>query len=192
MAVTPQRMTLAEFLKLPEIKPARELRNGVVSQKMPPSGPHSSIQGWFVSRVNWYGVPRELSRAFPEARLILHEQTYVPDAVVYQWDRIPEDENGRLPFYFTNPPDLAIEILSPGQAPRAHLERCQELVAHGVQVVLFANPARQVVYLVRANAITGPLERGDAVDITDILPGFELSVTELFDQMSARPPRHQM
>lgn len=48
MAVTPQRMTLAQFLQLPEVKPARELRHGMVSQKMPPSGPHSSIQGWFV------------------------------------------------------------------------------------------------------------------------------------------------
>ena len=32
MAVTPQRMTLAEFLQLPEVKPVRELIAGVVSQ----------------------------------------------------------------------------------------------------------------------------------------------------------------
>ena len=192
MAVTPERMTLAEFLKLPEVKPARELRNGVVSQKMPPSGPHSSIQGWFVSRVNWFGVPRDLARALPEARIILGQQTYVPDAVVYLWERIPEDDHGNLPLYFSSPPDLAVEILSPGQSAQAHLDRCRELVAHGVRVVLFANPARRTVHLVRDSGVVGPLELNDAIDVTDVLPAFELTVAELFEQMSARPPRRQV
>ena len=192
MAVTPKRMSLAEFLKLPEVKPALELRQGMVSQKVPPSGPHSSIQGWFVSRVNWFGVPRDLARAFPEARVILGEQTYVPDVVVYLWERMPEDEHGNLPLHFTNPPDLAVEILSPGQTTPALLERCRELVAHGVRVVLPANPARRTVYLVRPNGTAGPLETSDTIDITDVLPDFEMTVAELFDQMSARPPRRQL
>ena len=51
MAVTPQRMTLADFLRLPEENPALELRQGVVSQKMPPSGPHGSIQMGFGAQV---------------------------------------------------------------------------------------------------------------------------------------------
>jgi len=62
MAVTPERMTLAEFLTLPEVKPARELRNGMVSQKMPPSGPHVAIQVWFGYQVDMFAEPLELAR----------------------------------------------------------------------------------------------------------------------------------
>lgn len=189
MAVTPQRMTLAEFLKLPEIKPARELRNGVVSQKMAPSMPHSSIQGWFVSRIDWLGDTGEVARAFPEARLLLGEETYVPDVVVFCWDRIPEDEQGNLPTYVTDAPDLILEILSPGQTVRAQLERCREYIGHGVPVVMFANPERRTVHVLRADAEVGPLRENDMIDVTDVLPAFELTVSELFSRIRARPPR---
>src|SRR5262249_21681905 len=99
MAVTPQRMTLAEFLELPEVKPARELRHGVVSQKVPPSGPHVSLQLWFGYQVDMFAEPLQMARAFPEIRIILGQDTYVPDVAVYLWDRIPEDEDGNLPLH---------------------------------------------------------------------------------------------
>jgi Uma2 family endonuclease len=57
MTVTPKRMSLAEFLKLPEVKPALELRNGMVSQKVPPSGPHNSMQLWFGYQVDMFAEP---------------------------------------------------------------------------------------------------------------------------------------
>lgn len=179
MAVTPRRMTLAEFLELPEIKPARELRNGVVSQKMPPSGPHGSIQLWFGAQVYNHAELHEIAQAFTETRVILGEDTYVPDVVVYSWDSVPEDENGRLPFYFTTPPDLAVEVASPGQTLRSLLERCRELVGHGVRVVVLVDPERLGVHIFRADGEIGPLREGDAVDITDVLPGFELTVSDL-------------
>src|SRR5262252_4033349 len=99
MAVTPQRMSLADFLKLPEVKPALELRQGVVSQKLPPSGPHGSIQYWFGAQVFNFGELRQIAQGFTETRVILGDDTYVPDVIVYLWDRVPEDEHGRLPHY---------------------------------------------------------------------------------------------
>jgi Uma2 family endonuclease len=189
MAVTPKRMSLAEFLKLPEVKPALELRQGMVSQKVPPSGPHASIQMWFGAQVYNFAELHELAQAFTEARVILGEDTYVPDVVVYLWERVPEDENGNLPFYFTTPPDLAVEVASPGQTVRALLDRCRELVAHGVRVVLLANPERRTVHLIRANAEVGPLHEGDAIDVTDVLPGFQMTVSNIFARI--RPARRR-
>jgi len=63
MAVTPQRMTLAEFLKLPEVKPARELRHGVVSQNVPPAGEHGSIRSWFGAQVYIFGELQRIAQA---------------------------------------------------------------------------------------------------------------------------------
>jgi Uma2 family endonuclease len=187
MAVTPQRMSLAEFLQLPEVKPARELRQGMVSQKMPPSGPHSSIQGWLATRFELFVTPAELGRAFPEMRLLLGEDTYVPDLVVYRWERIPSDEVGNLPTYFSTPPDLVVEIVSPGQTLTSQLERCRDLLGHGVRVTVLVHPERQVVYVVRASGEIGPLRAGAEIDLADVLPGCSLSIAELFARIKARP-----
>jgi Uma2 family endonuclease len=182
-------MTLAEFLELPEVKPALELRQGMVSQKAMPSGPHSSIQGWFCAQVYNVAESQEVAQAFPEPRLVLDGDVYVPDVSVYLWDRVPEDENGDLPFYSTTPPDLVVEVLSPGQTVRSHLDRCRELIGHGVRVAVHVDPDRRTVHVLRADGEIGPLGEGDAIDVTDVLPGFELTVSDLFSRIRARPTR---
>jgi Uma2 family endonuclease len=191
MAVTPQRMTLAEFLELPEVRPARELRHGIVSQKVPPSGPHTSLQLWFGYQVDFFAEPQELARAFVETRIILGDDTYVPDAMVYLWDRVPEDQHGELPSHFTSPPDLALEVLSPGQTVRSQLDRCREYIGHGVRVAMMVDPIHRNVYVLRAGHDLGPLVAGDPIDLTDVLPGFELMVSDLFDRIRARPSRRR-
>jgi Uma2 family endonuclease len=187
MAVTPQRMSLAEFLKLPEVKPALELRRGMVSQKVPPKLSHAVIQVWFASQVDRFAMPRKLARSASECRIVLDEETYVPDVVVFKWDRIPADENGRVPEDVYIPPDLVLEILSPGQTVQSALERARELVAHGVTVVILADPRRQTVRLIRASGESGPLRGAEAIDLADVLPGFEMSVNGLFICLQARP-----
>ena len=189
MAVTPQRMSLAEFLKLPEVKPALELRRGMVSQKVPPSGPHASIQLWFGAQVYNVAELRELAQAFTEARVILGEDTYVPDIVVYQWDRVPEDDNGDLQFHFTTPPDLAVEVMSPGQTLSSTLDRCRELVGHGVRVVVLVDPIHRGVHVLRPDAEIGPLREGDIVDMTEVIPDFRLPVSDILARI--RPARRR-
>ena len=189
MAVTPKRTSLAEFLQQPEVKPARELRHGMVSQKVPPSVPHSSIQTWLGHRIEGFGELTGTGRAFTEARLLLGEDTYVPDVVVYRWDRIPEDEHGNLPTYFETPPDLAVEVISSGQTLTKQLERCRELIEHGVAVTVLVHPGQQTVHVVRPSGEIGPLRAGDTLDLNDVLTGFTLPISELFARMRARPPR---
>ena len=189
MAVTPQRMTLADFLKLPEVKPARELRHGVVSQKMPPSGEHGSIQSWFGAQVYNFGELKGVAQGFTETRVILGADTYVPDAIVYLWDRVPEDENGRFPRYFTTPPDLALEILSHGQTVGSLLDRCRELIGHGVRVAILADPEHMTVHVIRPGAELGPLREGDAIDVTDVLPDFHITAADILARVG--PARRQ-
>lgn len=186
MAVTPRRMTLAQFLQEPEVKPARELRHGMVSQKVSPSGSHSSIQGWFVEQIFVVTLGSRVLRSFPEMRLLLGQDTYVPDLVVYRKDRVPTDEHGNLPTYFQTPPDLVVEIVSPGQTLTRQLERCRELIEHGVAVTVLVHPGQQTVYGVRAGGDVGPLRAGDALDLTDVLEGFTLPVAEIFAQLRSR------
>jgi Uma2 family endonuclease len=187
MAVTPERMSLAEFLQRPETKPAFELRQGVVSQKMPPSGPHGSIQLWFGAQVYNFAESLGLAQAFTETRLILDQDTYVPDVSVYLWDRVPEDEHGDLPFYFTTPPDIVVEVVSPGQTVRAQRDRCLELLGHGVRVAVLIEPQQRAIFIIRHGREIGPLREGDTIDLGDVLPGFQVAVTDVLSRI--RPQR---
>jgi Uma2 family endonuclease len=109
--------------------------------------------------------------------------------VVYQWDRVPEDANGDLSFYFSVPPDLAVEVMSPGQTLRSCLERCRELVGHGVRVVVLVDPIRSGVHVIRPDSEIGPLRDGETVDMTDVIPDFRLAVTDILARI--RPGRRR-
>ena len=191
MAVTPQRMSLAEFLKLPEVKPALELRHGVVQQRGYNTGPASAILTWLAVKIHQFAEPRELAQAFISTRLILGDDGYVPNVVVYLWDRVPIDENGTYECYPRVAPDLAFEVLAADQSVESLLAGGRELVDHHVRVVLLIDPKRRNVYVLRADGEVGPLREGDTVEVTDVLPGFELSVSDLFSRIRARPARRR-
>jgi Uma2 family endonuclease len=58
MALTGRRLTLEEFLELPEEKPALEYFDGVVVQMVAPQAFHGRMQSKFSERANVYGEPR--------------------------------------------------------------------------------------------------------------------------------------
>ena len=125
MAVTPrdfaaeivgQRMTLDEFLELPETNPALEFVDGMVTQKVAPQAQHVRLQLNFATRINAFTEPQKMASAFPELRATYAGLSRVPDVAVYLWNRIPRLPNGRIANRFTEPPDIAVEIVSPGQS----------------------------------------------------------------------------
>ncbi len=183
MALTQRRLTLEEFLKLPEGKPALEFEDGVVIQKWSPKGQHSGLQGELVERFNRFARPAKLALALPELRVTFGGRSYVPDVSVYRWERIPVDEAGRLANDFFDPPDIAVEIVPPEQRVNAQVRRCLWFVANGVGAALLVDPADESVLLFRPGQSPQPLHAAEAVEFGDLLPGFQLSVQELFDSL---------
>jgi len=185
MAITRQRLTLEEFLRLPEEEPALEYWHGEVSQKVSPKGPHSALQGGFVLRLGIVATPGRLARVFPVARITFAGQSTVPDLVVYRWDRVPRDQQGQVAEDFVTPPDVALEILSPGQSRRALIERCRWYVEHGVRLAIFADPPRRSVRLFRPGAGSGDLHGADLLDLGDVIPGLSLTADDFFAPLAA-------
>ena len=180
MAIAEQRFSLEEFLKLPEQEPALEFEDEVITQKVSPKGQHSGLQGEFVELVNRFTRPRKLARAFPELRATFAGRSYVPEIAVYVWDRIPRTPTGELANDFFEPPDIAVEIVSPEQSVNALVRRCLWYVEHGVRVALLVDPADRSVLVFRQDAKPVVLTGADRLDLGDLLPGFELSVEELY------------
>jgi Uma2 family endonuclease len=185
MAIARQRLTLEEFLRLPEEEPALEYWHGEVTQKVSPKGPHGALQFGFGHRIENFTLPRRLARAFTETRVVLAGVSTVPDLVVYRWERIPRDADGQIAEDFTTPPDIAVEILSPGQSRPKVIERCRWYVENGVLLAIFADPRRRTVRLFRPGGDSGDRRGTDQLDLSDVIPGFVLTVDDFFAPLDA-------
>jgi len=185
MVFARQRLTLEEFLHLPEEEPPFEYWHGEVSQKVSPKGPHGAVQLGFGRRVDNFAIPRRLARAFTETRVTFAGESTIPDLVVYRWERVPRDAAGHVADDFTTPPDIAVEIFSPGQSRRVLIERCRWYAENGMPLAIFAEPRRFAVRLFRPGSDSGDLRGSDLLDLGDILPGFALTVDDFFAPLQA-------
>ena len=180
MAITERRLTLEEFLRLPEEEPPLEYLDGRVTPKVSPQGKHGMLEFGFAALINGYAVPLKLARAIPELRTTFGGGSPVPDLAVYRWDRVPVDPDGTVANVFREPPDFAIEIVSPDQSVRELIDKCQWFVDHGARIALLAHPERRWVRLFRPGAEPELLRGADRIDLDAVLPGFHLTVDDLF------------
>lgn len=140
-------LTLAEFLQCPEVKPANEFIDGQIIQKPMPQGKHSTIQGELVLAINIVVKAKRIARAFPELRCTFGGRSTVPDIVVFQWDRIPRDDNGEIANAFNIAPDWTIEILSPDQSQTKVIKNILHCLKHGTQMGWLIDPSEQTVFI---------------------------------------------
>ncbi len=173
-----QRMSLEDFLTLPEEKPYREYLYGRVVKKPLPKREHSLVQLRIGQKLgNWIdgGAPGEAST---EQRCILstpsERHAQLPD--VAWFSRTPEldDHHNAL-----TPPDLAVEVLSPDDPYRRVKDKIRIYLEAGTKVVWLVDPERRTVEVFRRSrepeAIT---DEGVLED--PVLPGFRLSLVDLF------------
>jgi Uma2 family endonuclease len=180
MALTGRRLTLDEFLDLPEESPALEYLNGVTVKKVSPKAYHGRIQYTFADRVNHFAEPRRLAMAFTETRSTFGGWSQVPDVGIYRWSRLPRRPDGKLLPDFRIPWDLAVEIVSPDQSRHDIETKCRWYIANGVEISLMIDPEREDVIRFGADGSRLELRNEDRIDLDTILPGFELSPAELF------------
>ncbi len=179
MAIT-QRMTLEQFLELPEEKPALELIDGMVVQKVAPQWEHSVLQFQIAALFNNFAGPLKLAFAVPELRAAYGRDSLVPDVAVYRWARIPRDPSGRVISVPADTSDIAVEIVSPGQSVRNLVDKCRRYIANGTSIALVVDPRDESVVRVGPDAVPVTLSGDDRIDLDLVLPGFRLTVRELF------------
>src|SRR4029077_12985917 len=96
-------------------------------------------------QINAWAELRRLALALPELLTVYAGAAYVPDVAVYRWDRIPRTSDGELADDFREPPDIAIEIVSPKQSTNALIRRSLWYVRHGVEIALLVDPSDRSV-----------------------------------------------
>ena len=105
----------------------------------------------------------------------------IPDISFISWDRFPGRQVPRLSM-LDFAPDLAVEVLSPGNTQQEMDEKLRNYFASGVRLVWYLDPASRT-----ARVYTGPgkcahLGEEDTLEGGAVVPGFQLAIREWFDR----------
>jgi Uma2 family endonuclease len=147
---------------------------------VPPKFHHSRLQYAIAELVNQFTMPRRLASAFTELRTTFAGASLVPDVAVYVWSRIPLDADGELAEDALEPPDITVEILSPGQSVRSLRDKCLWFVEKGVDVSILVNPRNRTVTSFRPGIPPVTFRDTDVLDLGDVIPGFQVTIQQIF------------
>ncbi len=101
-----------------------------------------------------------------------------PDVAFVNATRFKEN---RPEGFFDGAPDLAVEVLSPNDRPNEVQKKIQDWLDSGCCAVWIINSASRSVTIHRNNRETSVLNVGDTLSDEDVLPGFSVAVSEIFE-----------
>jgi Uma2 family endonuclease len=178
-------LSLEDFLKLPETKPASEFIDGRIYQKPMPQGKHSILQTLFTPAINQVVVPKRIAHAFTELRCTFGGRSIVPDVTVFEWSRIPINAESEIENVFPIYPDWTIEILSPDQRPTRVINNILFCLNHGTRLGWLIDPEEKTVIIFQPNQQPIAMEENsDILLVLDLLGDWQLTLGELFGWLS--------
>jgi Uma2 family endonuclease len=167
-------LTLAQFLALPETKPATEyLTPEKIFQKPIPQGKHSLLQLELIFLINSMLKKAEIAIAFPELRCTIGGRSIVPDVVILEHENIPKDDDGEIANAVTTAPDWVIEILSPDQSTTKVIANIIHCLDCGTQIGWLIDPAEKIILIYQPDR---QVQIIDTLERELIVPGFAQSV----------------
>ncbi|MBW4684335.1 MAG: Uma2 family endonuclease [Komarekiella atlantica HA4396-MV6] len=175
MAIATQpQLTLDDFLKLPETKPASDFINGEIIQKPMPQGEHSRLQTKLCNVINDVTESQKIAYAFTELRCTFGGASIVPDLAVFRWDRILKTSSGRITNRFDIHPDWAIEILSPNQRQTKVLGKLLHCSRNGTELSWLLDLEDESILTIFPGQ---RVELYEGADKLPVLEGIELELT---------------
>jgi Uma2 family endonuclease len=169
------RMTVAEYLALPEEKPYLEYINGEVCPKVAPDRGHSDIADAILGAL-WEYRKEHGGRSAVEGRVRFDDPSdtryLLPDVAYYAPGRPRGDR-------IMTPPTLAVEIRSPEQSIEAQRDKCRFYRAHGVEAAWLVDPQERTVEVFEGSIDGRVLASGEILR-SEHLPGFRLPLSDLF------------
>lgn len=174
------KITLEEFLRLPETKPTSEYIEGEITQKPMPQGKHSVIQTELASKINLVLKQPKVARSFSELRCTFGTRSLVPDISVFTWAKIPRQEDGSVANTFLCAPDWAIEILSPDQNQTKVVKNILYCLKHGTQMGWLIDPEEKSVFVYLPHSSTEVFDEPEMVlPVPEFARNLSLTLEEL-------------
>ena len=183
MSITSTALTTAdELIRLPRGQFRYELINGELKVMSPSGYPHGRITARLTAPLTQFVLDHELgevSGAETGFKLTLNPDTVLaPDIAFISKERL--EEVGEPEGYWPGPPDLAVEVLSPGDSAREVKEKISQWFSFGAKQVWIVNPKDSSVTVYRSPSNTTTFSGSDYLEAQDLLQGFRVSLNRIF------------
>lgn len=185
-----QRLMTAEDLwEMPEVPGKRfELVEGDIVEAPGAGMLHNLNVGLIYKLIDTYVQEQHLGLVFTDGTgYVLRRQpdvVRIPDVSFVSWERLPE---GDVPEgYGTGSPDLAVEIVSPGDRAEEVHDNVLGYLDAGTQMVWVLWPKRQSVTVYESGRVGRELGPDDVLQGGEVLPNFQATVKELFEVRRTR------
>lgn len=176
-------ITLEEFAALPGDGRLHELVKGRIVEINSPKPKHGFYCSEIAGLLRDFVKPRKLGRVFSNDSGVVTERDpdsmRGPDVGFYSYSRVPQGEVSED--YFDVAPEIAFEVVSPGDSWPRVLEKVAELLDAGVIVVCVADPRNKTVQVHRREVPVQHLRDNDDLSFPDVLPGFSCKAWQCFD-----------
>jgi len=176
-------MLTADDLFLMEENGPCELVRGEVIRMSPAGGLHGKLTIRIGALLDAYVRPRHLGVVCgAETGFILERDPDTvrgPDVSFVSRDRIPPE--GEPEGYWPFAPDLAVEVISPNDLYREIEQKVEDYLRAGVRLVWIVNPGTRTITTYRPSSEAHILRIGDTLTGADVIPGFDVSVSEVFE-----------
>jgi len=181
-AVQPRLVTADELLAMPDDGLRRELVDGEISVTPPPGEEHGAIAADILlslgTHVRGHGLGRVFAAETGYRTGSNPDTVMAPDAAFVSRERIEQVAISRG--YRTGAPDLAVEVVSPGDSFVEVEAKVARWLAAGCRMVIVINPARRAATVYRSRDDITLLTEGDVLDGGDVVPGWTLPLRQLF------------
>ena len=102
-----------------------------------------------------------------------------PDTAFIRRERV--DAAGNVRGFFPGAPDLAMEVISPSDRYSQVEEKVADWLEAGTMAVIVVDPRRRAVKVHRSLSDASILTDADTLSIEDVVPGWQMTVAEIFE-----------
>ena len=174
-------MTAAELLALPEDGQRHELVKGELRSMAPAGGVHGDTAGTIHLHLGRFLYEHPVGRILA-AETGFHvgqdpDTVRAPDVAVVRVERIPPE--GLPRGYIPGAPDLAVEVVSPGDTATDVQEKVDEWLGAGARLVWVVHQRGPRLVVHRPDGSARTLGPDDDVEGEDVLPGFCMRLRDL-------------
>jgi Uma2 family endonuclease len=141
------------------------------------------LASFLANSINTFALPKRLGMAVNETAYQREpKNSRRPDVSYFELAKFPAREIlVQDPPVAECEPNLAIEIVSPSNTITEMSRRIAHFFKTGVQLVWVVLPESRQVYVYRSTKDCTILEMGDTLDGDGVLPGYSLTLSELFN-----------
>lgn len=175
-------MTAEELMQLPDDDLRHELINGELITMPLPKLPHGRIATRLGAQLLQSVVENELGEVYISDvgfQLTRNPDTVVgPDISFISKERLKQA--GDAKGYWQGPPDVAVEVLSPGYRSGKVSERISRLFSFGTKQVWIVDLKHSSVAVYRSESDVTTFSGSDYLEAQDLFPGFRISLEKIF------------